>query len=168
MVEAVPAVAHRLRGETLAIQGAGNLVQHIVFAGGGEKIQAFELAKGLLGHVEFAGFRQVADVAGMQNEGWALRQIVNFGDGQTGGAGHVGIGVFVKTEMGVADLGEMQSAAGQVGGLGGPDQRTFGDAAHHGPGDTRPGPSHAFQDVATGGHRGLGHGFGPCKVERYV
>src|SRR5690348_13359046 len=55
---------------------------------------------------ELLGPGQVADVAGVHDEGRRLRQCVDVGDGAAQAADHVGIRRLVEADMGIADLDE--------------------------------------------------------------
>jgi hypothetical protein len=115
-VEAVPAAVAGLAAEAFVKQGAGRVVQDVVLAGNEMDGSGLQSAQELLGGVEFGRFRQMADVAGVDDEIGLPGQPVDLGDGGLQGPGAVGIGLLGKADVAVADLHEGHRAVSSLGG----------------------------------------------------
>src|ERR1051325_496482 len=91
----------------------------------------------------------MGEVAGVEDKFGAVRQGVDACDGGFEGAGDVFVGFFVKADVGVADLDELE-----VGRRCGGDFRARGEgsrgqqAAGDGPYHAGAGPGHAFEKTA--------------------
>src|ERR1700685_1524246 len=91
----------------------------------------------------------MADVAGVQQEVWRRRQRVDFIYGCLESSHNIRIGRLVEAHVAVADLNkaEVSTSAGMLGNIF-RESPGNGNAAAHGPYQTRPGPGHAFQKSA--------------------
>ena len=125
------------------------LVQGVVLARRAEDRHANGLQR-LVGGVEFVGLGQVADVAGVQQEGRLGRHRPDMVDGRAKRRHGVGIGGLVEADVGVADLHERQTGGLACRRLRLAEQRRRRHTAGHGPDHARPGPGHAFQQTPAG------------------
>ncbi len=110
MVEAEPAVAGRALAVAIEEGLAVPVVQHVVLARHVEGLQP-RLAQDLIGVVELVVPRQLADVAGVDDEVGRLRQRPDLGDGLAVGDPGVRIGRLGEADVAVGHLHEVEAGA---------------------------------------------------------
>ena len=148
LVEAVPAGSLGVLAVTFAILLAV-VFQHVVLAGDKEHVLRGRGFQNLVDVVELAGFRQMADVAGVQHELGRNGQRVDLVHGGLQRGGDIGIGRLVEAHVAVADLHKTEVALGCLTGM-----RRIAEAVglqhsalQHAE-RSRAGPGHAFQEAA--------------------
>src|SRR5579862_5290963 len=108
-IEAMPAIAHGSLAKALAEHRAV-VVEYVMFAGNIEDALGLQALERFGQRVELRRFREMSEVAGMQNERRGRRQCIHFGNRFTQGGGHVRIGRLIETDMAIADLNEAEVA----------------------------------------------------------
>jgi hypothetical protein len=107
VVEAV--VAPVLRGLAVAAEIFGHRSVHdIVLAGGRVELGHVQLRQQLGRGVELGGLGQVGDIARVDHQRRLFRHGIDQRDGLGQGADHVGIGLLVEADVGIADLQEQR------------------------------------------------------------
>src|SRR5215469_18697496 len=130
----------------LAIDFSLIRINQVVFAGHVVHVKA-RLRDNVIGVVEFLFLRQMTDVAGMDHEGWLLRQGIDLGDRLFQCPKRVRISWFIEADMAVADLQERQATGFRRLRLA-HDAERVRHTARNRPQHTRATPSHAFQHLA--------------------
>src|SRR5579863_6550254 len=96
--------------------------------------------------VEFLGLREMADVAGVNEEGRLDGQAVDPGDCGLQRADDIRVGLLVKADVAVADLDEVQLSGPGFGVVA--SRLAAGYTSAHAPENSRAGPGHAVQETA--------------------
>ena len=107
LIEAVPGLAIAIVIEELEVAGDA-IIDRVVFARNRVHTIDVDFLQHLARLAEFLGFRQVAHVAGVHDEGRRLRQRVDVGDRVAEAGDDVGIGFLAKADVRIADLHERQ------------------------------------------------------------
>ncbi|HUI56384.1 MAG TPA: hypothetical protein VLY04_15520 [Bryobacteraceae bacterium] len=144
LVETEPAVASRVLSISLEV-GLAVVGQDVVLAGYVESRAGTDRGENRAGGGELLGFRKMADIAGMDEEGRWFSHRIYFGDGGLQSALDVGVGLFVEADVAVADLNEAQVALGRLAVA---CHLAVRGAAGERPNHAGAGPSHAFQETA--------------------
>jgi hypothetical protein len=103
LVEAVPTVACRPFAVALEVLLAV-VVEHVVLAGDEEDSVGLHALEHLVEGIELFGLREMAQIAGVNDEFRRFREGVDFVDGRGEGGANVGIGGLVEAHVAVADL----------------------------------------------------------------
>jgi hypothetical protein len=147
VIEAVP--ASTCGALAIAVEVLLAIVaQNIVLARYVKHLAGLGFLQHLVDGVEFCGLRQMADVAGVEQELGPHRGRVDLLNGYPQGGHHVGIGGFVEPHVAVTDLNEAQlarlgSSGGQTGRIAeavGPQNSAFNNVQSSGSS-----PGHAFE-----------------------
>src|SRR5947209_14010687 len=116
LVETVPAGTARSLAVTVEIRLSLLVIEEIVLAGDIEDRQA-RVFDQLVGVVEFLLFGEMADVAGVNHEGWLLRQRLDLRDRLAQRRQCVRIGRLVEADMAVAYLQKREWIQGLFGSM---------------------------------------------------
>ena len=129
-------------------EGPAVVDQHVVLAGHVVRLQP-GAADELLGRVELRGAREMADIAGVDQQLRAVAPLPHQLDRLAERAGRVGVRRVVEADMAVADLHEGE-VAGRLrrGRLRAGQHGRAGHPARHGPEHAAAGPQHAGQRAA--------------------
>src|SRR6266702_684192 len=143
LVEAVPARAPGPFAEAFAVLRSV-IVDDVMLARHVKDIASLATLQDLLERVEFLGFSEMGEVAGVEHEGRSFGQGVNFRHRLPQGGGDVFVRFLVETNMAVADLDETQVRPGGHRSRVGTRTERLGpeNAAGHGPEDASAGPGH--------------------------
>src|SRR5207248_3222517 len=125
----------------IALQKIFGVGQDIMLAGHIEDLARFGALEHLIDRVEFRGFGQVAEVAGVNDEVGRLRHRVDAVDGLLEGGGHIRVWRFVEPDVAVADLDKCEILTSGAGRL---IAKDFGpeNAATHGVDNAGAYPAH--------------------------
>ncbi len=144
LVEAVPAVAQRSLAEAGQVPRAV-VAQDVVLAGHVKHLRGLGGGEHLRHRVELVGLREVAYVARVEDELRRLGEGVDPVDRLLKGANDIGVGGLVESDVGIADLDEIQFRGGERARIGQRiAERARGEnAAGNGADHRRAGPAHA-------------------------
>src|ERR1700751_1991664 len=103
LIEAVPSTALGALAITLE-ELLAVVAQHVVLAGDEVDLFGGGSLLYLIERIELTRLRELAEIAGVNNEIWFLRHGVNLVDCRLQSRGNIWIGRFVKADVAIADL----------------------------------------------------------------
>ncbi len=143
IIEALPTATDRPLAVAIEIRFPV-IGEDVVLAGHEEIAPGLRFPQDLIARVEFGLFRQMRQVARVQQQGGRVPQRINSRDRFAQCAGHILVRSFGKADVAVADLDE-RKAAGRGGVRVLSEYARDGNAAAQAPQQARADPRHAFE-----------------------